>query len=54
MGALTQAPKHSTSDIVNNPSDVVCPTSIPNLSTIVFKISSEPLNQQGVVVHTCK
>lgn len=30
-GALTQAPRHSTSDMVNIPSFVVSPTPIPNV-----------------------
>lgn len=52
MGALTQAPKHSTSDNVKRLSLVVSPTLIFNFSLIAFIIESEFLSQQGVVVQT--
>lgn len=52
MGALTHAPRHSTSDNVNLPSFVVSPTSIFNFDLMQFRISSEPRSQQGVVVQT--
>ena len=54
IGAWTQAPRHSTSDKVNNLSFVVSPTLIPKFSLMAFKISSDPRSQQGVVVHNCK
>lgn len=52
MGALEQAPKHSTSIIVNLLSLVVCPNPIPKCEVIVLTIESEPHppNIQGVVV----
>lgn len=54
MGALTQAPRHSTSDNVKHPSLVVSPTFMSSFDLIVSSISSEPRSQHGVVVHTCK
>jgi hypothetical protein len=54
MGALTQAPKHSTSESVNNLSFVVSPTPMPRVALQAATISSDPLSQQGVVVHTFK
>ena len=49
LGALTQAPRHSTFIKVNILSEVVSPSLIFKVSKIDFSIWSEPLNQQGVV-----
>lgn len=54
MGALLQAPKHSTSMTVNLLSLVVCPNPIPRWDVMVFTIESDPHppSMQGVVVQT--
>jgi len=54
MGALTQAPRHSTSATVKSPSEVECPGVIPSSFVIVSTMSSEPQSLQGVVVQTCR
>ena len=54
MGALTQAPRHSTSDRVNILSLVVSPTPTPRACLQAVRISSEPRSQHGVVVQICK
>ena len=48
----TLAPRHSTSEMVNILSLVISPGPIPMLAFTASMISSEPLNQQGVVLHT--
>ena len=53
MGALTQAPRHSTSSIVNRPFLVVWLKSMPNLSRQALTTASLPRSQQGVVVQIC-
>eukprot|EP00975_Prorocentrum_lima_P001907 414739-Prorocentrum_lima.AAC.1 len=52
MGAFAQAPRHSTSRSVHMPSALVCPSLMPQKSSIVFLISSEPQTMQGVVPHS--
>ena len=49
MGALTQAPRHSTSKRVNMWSGVVSPFLMPRWSQMVCLISSEPHAMHGVV-----
>src|ERR1700752_5363122 len=54
-GAFTHAPTHSTSVIVNSPSVLVSPQPfIPVAARQTEVTSSEPRNQHGVGVHTCK
>lgn len=52
IGALTQAPRHSTSEIVNILSLDVSPTLMPIVFLQASSTSSEPRSQHGVVVHT--
>ena len=54
IGALTQAPRHSTSTRVNRPSGVVSPMPMPSLFSQAATTSSEPRSQHGVVVQACR
>ena len=52
---MTQAPRHSTSVMVNMPSALVSPKPwMPVASRQAAVTSSEPRSQHGVVVQTCK
>src|SRR6185437_8220915 len=50
IGALTQAPRHSTSNRVNFLSGVVSPMPMPSFFLQVATIASDPRSQHGVVV----
>ena len=55
IGALTQAPTHSTSVMVNTPSALVSPQPwMPVAARQAATTSSEPRSQHGVVVQTCR
>ena len=49
--ALQQAPRHSTSTTVNRPSSLDSPSPQPVTSAAVWRKSSEPRSQHGVVRH---
>ena len=52
IGALTQAPRHSTSTRVKRPSGVEWPGVTPSSLEMVSTMASEPQSLQGVVVQT--
>jgi hypothetical protein len=54
IGALTQAPRHSTSVSVNSRSGVVSPMPMPSFFSQACTTSSEPRSQHGVVVQIWK
>lgn len=53
-GALTQAPRHSTSEIVNLLSFEVQLFLVSNFCSKIYIIFSEPRKRQGVVPQTYK
>lgn len=53
-GPLTQAPRHSTSEIVNLKSFEVQLFSVSNSYSKIYIIFSEPRRRQGLVPQTCK
>lgn len=52
MGALTHAPRHSTSVSVNMPSALVSPFLIPRCCSIACITSYAPQTMHGVVAHS--